>query len=866
MSKLGSEQKRYLVEHLSVLMVVAGLCVLLMISGALAFVNRYVYDSLMEMLPMEPSGDVLIVGIDEYSLREVGRWPWDRRIHAQIINQLHKQGARAILMDLILSEPDRAHPQSDQALVDAIANDGHVYLPVHVEQLRSGGQLIEVLPHSPFARAAKGLGHVDLELDGDGVARSVFMRSGIGQPWWPHITQALLEGEDLLSPDRYPAGEEQNFAGLANVRKYPRFIPFTGGSGSYPQVSAVDLLEGRVPDELIKDQFVFIGATAAGLGDMLPTPTAGQGELMSGVEINANIFDALRQGKLVRGMATLPALLLSLFLALLAPLALPFVLPRWSIPLVAGSVLLTLVSCFGLLALFDLWFPPSAAALAAIVAYPLWTWRRLEYSMAYMRNALGRLAEYSDLNRRLTEPAPLSQMLRMLDQVLPLRAWRLDTQGGTPSVSGGEKLAPVDWRGPLARRYPFRHDGKRYDLWVGWRQGLDADTYDYWIRAMLARTENRRDPGGRRYEVMEKHVQRLRDEEQRQQALTRFFQVGLAQMSEGVLIADACGGVVFINPQAAYLLSLEGVGQDTLGLADIGRELDLSGEQGWVELLQEVLADGRVQKECRNRRGMDLYLDMTLVHAGDQPGRMLIISLKDISDVKQAMRTRTEMLDFLSHDLRSPMVSVLALIGKMRHSDEGERLREFLDNVEHYAHRNLNIAEQFLQLARVESEEALEMIEQDMLDVVESAIDQVQIQAQSRNITLYFDYDPEQDVWVRGNNELLERLVVNLLTNAVKYSHEGGRVRVCLSAQDSRVSCEVSDQGVGIPAGFQDKLFERFSRASNSGGGRTRGAGLGLRFVKVVTERHGGDIRVQSESGKGSCFIFSLPRIDVGNL
>ncbi|ASK35629.1 CHASE2 domain-containing protein [Alloalcanivorax mobilis] len=866
MPKFGSEQKRYLVEHLSVLMVVAGLCILLMISGALSFLNRYLYDNMMQMVPVEPSGDVVIVGIDEYSLREIGRWPWDRRVHAQIINQLHKQGARAILMDLILSEPDRAHPKSDQALTEAIANDGHVYLPVHVEQLRSGGQLIEVLPHAPFARVAKGLGHVDLELDGDGVARSVFLRSGIGQPWWPHITQALLEGEGLLSPDVYAAGEEQSFAGLANVRKYPRFIPFTGGAGTYPQVSAVDLLEGRVPDDLIKGQFVFIGATASGLGDMLPTPTAGQGELMSGVEINANIFDALRDDRLIRGMDTLPALLLSLLLALLAPLALPFVLPRWSIPLVIGSMLLTLGTCLGLMVLFDLWFPPSSALIAALVAYPLWTWRRLEYSMAYMRNALERLSEHSDLNRRLTEPAPLSRMLRMLDQVMPLRAWRLDTQGGASAVSGGEKLAPVDWRGPLARRYPFRHEGKRYELWVVWRQGLDADTYDYWIRAMLARTENRRSQQGPRFEVMEKHVERLRDEEQRQQALTRFFQVGLAQMSEGVLIADACGGVVFINPQAAYLLSLEGVGQDTLGLADIGRELEFSGERGWLELLQEVLADGRVQKECRNHRGMDLYLDMILVHAGDQPGRMLIISLKDISDVKQAMRTRTEMLDFLSHDLRSPMVSVLALIGKMRHGEQGEKLREFLDNVEHYAHRNLNIAEQFLQLARVEADEAVEMVEQDMLDVVESAIDQVQIQAQTRNIALRFNYDPDQDVWVRGNNELLERLVVNLLTNAIKYSHEGGQVEVSLAAEDGRVLCEVRDQGVGIPEGFQDRLFERFSRASNSGGGRTRGAGLGLRFVKVVTERHGGDIQVRSEPGKGSCFTLSLLRVEVSGL
>ena len=173
---------------------------------------------------------------------------------------------------------------------------------------------------------------------------------------------------------------------------------------------------------------------------MLPTPLAGQGELMAGVEINANIFDALRRGQLIQGLSPVPTLLLGVLLALITPLLLPLVLPRWSIPLVLASLGLTLAVCYGLLALFGLWFAPAAALLSAIVAYPLWTWRRLEYSMAYMRNALARLAEYSDLNRRLTEPAPMSRMLRMLDQVLPVRAWRLQTQGGAP-VSGGEQLA-----------------------------------------------------------------------------------------------------------------------------------------------------------------------------------------------------------------------------------------------------------------------------------------------------------------------------------------------------------------------------------------------------------------------------------------
>lgn len=861
-SRLNSYQRRYLTEHISVLFLVAGLCALLSISGALSFMDRYIYDNLLKTLPDDPSPDLVIVGIDEYSLREIGRWPWDRKVHAQLINRLTEMGARAILVDLILSEPDRNNPNSDLALVQAMAANGHVYLPVHVEQLRAGGQLIEVLPYAPFARAAAGLGHVDLELDSDGVARSVYMRSGIGQAWWPHITQTLLIQEGMLSENAFPANKGEEFSGLANVRRYHRYVPFVSGPNSYPQVSAVELLDNLIPEQLIRDKIVLIGATAAGLGDMLPTPMASKGELMAGVEVNANLLDALRADRLIRKLPMTSVLVLGSMLALLAPLLLPYVLPRWSIPLVGGVIMLCLLASMVMLIVLRLWFPPSGAMAAALMAYPLWTWRRLEYSLSYMRHALERLSEYSDLNQRLTRSSTLEQMGRMFDQVLPVRAWRL--LGGEKPWRGGDSLPAATWKGTLARQYRFKHEGRRYELDLVWHQALQADTYDYWVRAMLVRVRTHAPTVGPRYEVLEKHIDRLRREEARQEALTRFFQVTLAQIREGVVIADACGVIVYANPQASFLLGLE-MGALDAGqpmVTDLGRELELR-EQGWDELLRQSLAEGRTQLECRNRQGADLYLDILLVHAGDNPGRMMIISFKDISDVKQALRARSEMLDFLSHDLRSPMVSVLALTEKMRQQGDGQSLDSFLDNVQHYAQRNLNIAEQFLQLARVEAVESVEMNEQDMLDVVESAIDMVQIQAQQADISLRFDYDPHQEVWVLGNNELLERLMVNLLTNAIKYSHAGSSVDVRLYAREEVVICEVRDRGVGIPPEFQERLFQRFSRASTSGGARTRGAGMGLRFVKVVTERHGGDIQVESVVNEGSRFTLSLPRVEM---
>src|SRR5690606_32184047 len=103
---------------------------------------------------------------------------------------------------------------------------------------------------------------------------------------------------------------------------------------------------------------------------------------------------------------------------------------------------------------------------------------------------------------------------------------------------------------------------------------------------------------------------------------------------------------------------------------------------------------------------------------------------------------------------------------------------------------------------------------------------------------------PRANVWVSGNHELLERLMVNLLTNAIKYSHADTSVDVNLFVENGRVCCEVRDRGQGIAPELIDHIFEGYTRGKHAAG-KIRGAGLGLRFVRVVSERHGGEVRVE---------------------
>jgi signal transduction histidine kinase/DNA-binding NarL/FixJ family response regulator len=109
-----------------------------------------------------------------------------------------------------------------------------------------------------------------------------------------------------------------------------------------------------------------------------------------------------------------------------------------------------------------------------------------------------------------------------------------------------------------------------------------------------------------------------------------------------------------------------------------------------------------------------------------------------------------------------------------------------------------------------------------------------------------------------GDYELLKKLFGNLVSNAIKYSPEGGRVSILLSGESTQVVCHITDQGIGIPAADQTKLFQPFNRATNVGG--ITGTGLGLHIVKIAVELHGGTIRLESQEGQGTCFIVTLPK------
>ncbi|MGL5836972.1 MAG: CHASE2 domain-containing protein [Sphingorhabdus sp.] len=346
--------------------------------------DNLVYDQLSAFSRPQADKRILLVNIDEASLAEVGKWPWNRGIHAMLIEKLAVGKPRSILLDVLLSEADLE--ENDQALAKAMRQAGNVYLPINFPTPGSNGRAYDTeLPVAVIASATKGIGHVNIVFDNDGIVRRVNLcfRPDSASPIWPHVTEQVFRNDRQASPA---------YRGLRNCEA-ELMLPYAMRD-SFDEISYGEVLQGTVPAALIRGRDIIIGATAAGLGDNYPGPFS-DGGTISGSEIMANMLAALRRNDFVIPLSGYLTLLLSLIPMWL--LLLGFLRWRPRTTLIASLTLLGLVLISSALALTQgWWFPPGAALAGILLIYPLWGWRRLQAVSTFMENELGDLQREDD--------------------------------------------------------------------------------------------------------------------------------------------------------------------------------------------------------------------------------------------------------------------------------------------------------------------------------------------------------------------------------------------------------------------------------------------------------------------------------------
>ncbi|ALV80499.1 CHASE2 domain-containing protein [Pseudomonas aeruginosa] len=405
-------------EWLLVSLLLLPLTALLSLSSGLPL-NNLLYDRLRNLAPLAVDPRILVVAIDDRSLESLGRWPWPRSVHAELLDRLAAAGARSVLLDVIFSEPS-SNPDSDRQLARSLCRAGNVLLPLLRESVpRYGEPPREIPPTAPLAGCAAGIGHINVEADSDGTVRSVYLREGpLGQPRPLLAWQAFADAGAMPMP----------MPGLDDMRNLPGWqrdhairIPFIGADAGFPSVPYVSVLRGEVPDSLLRDRLVLVGATAPGLGDRYVTPLSASLGTTPGVEIQANILNGLLQQRTAVDLQPwLAALLSAASVALL--LGLMLFRSRHALLLTLACAALALGLSWALL-LNGWWWSPLASLVGLLLAYLIWSWRRLNAVLAYFGWELARLdREPKVLPERASPPRagndPLQNRIAALEQAV----------------------------------------------------------------------------------------------------------------------------------------------------------------------------------------------------------------------------------------------------------------------------------------------------------------------------------------------------------------------------------------------------------------------------------------------------------------
>jgi len=850
---------------------IVGLALLLSYGDWLWRWDRVFYDAQLRLWQRPPPDDIVIVAIDEATLRELGRWPWSRAVHAALLDRLKNEQPKAIAFDVIFAEPDLQHPLDDAKFVAAVTNSGRVGLPVLMEQPRRDGQPIETMPFPELARVAAAMGHVHVELDPDGIARSLYLFEGVGSPHWPHLSLAMLQmaGESSGAELEARAPRKTLESPLLWVRSHALLIPFAGPPGHFRHISYRQVLDGDFSPGTFRDKYVLIGTTAAGLGDALPTPFSGFSHSMSGVEINANILDTLRRGLVISPLQKTWQMLLSGLLTLLPVLAFPRLAPRNNLLMTAAALVFTLAVSAALLVGLHLWFSPTPALLAITLSYPLWSWRRLESAMRYLGQELDQMHQQQaalSSTRHISEQASMDFITRLL----PVSGWSLfDSKRQLVKHSGNAPEVPPDM--DFDQRWQARddclwtrleHEPQPRLLGVRWNSGQPPAASEQRLLDSFVRqsgvNHNIEQHGAAK--DIQSRINQVQQATSQLGELRQFIDDSLANMADGVVVADFRGQVLLSNARATWYLRGDD-NQDLIGLPlmDLLNDVNLEQAGQWPDLLRQVMLEGkRSQSGARHRNGRDLLVQVASLNTTSVRLSGLVFNFSDISLLKASERKRNELLNFLSHDLRAPLVSLTALLELAKTQRPADELATLIRRMESHTGKTLNLAEQFLHLARAESSEGFVFRDVDMVSIILNATEQVWGQARGRSIQLQQHLDIDE-AWISGDGGLLERALVNLLDNAIKYSDTGSHVTVTLTLDSISVRCCVTDQGRGIPGEELPRLFDRFHRVAQTGAEQIQGAGLGLALVDVVARRHGGRVEVTSEPGRGACFCLVIP-------
>ena len=684
-------------------------------------VGNVLYDHLMRLHGFRATQDIVIIAVDDRSLKELGGWPLHRSQYTKLLERLNDERYRpkVIGFDLLFLDPTA----NDSGLASAMRHHNTV-LPLEFKLQEATLQRLEpTLPVEPLASAAH-IGHINLSFDHDGVIRGI----KTAEHNWLHFSLAMhMQGQPLQPPESTEVG----------YRRFRMVDPRVG----FPMVSLSDAIHDSFTRSLLKDKYVLLGVTAPSLGDRYPTLYSGKNNASTpGVAILASILNASINHALIQEAPSLIVFGLALIPLLVMLQSLVMLRPSLALMLAVFMMMCSVLTSYLLLTLTDYWIDPIPFMLVAVLLQPLWAWRRLE--------AIVHLVEDKAADLRQFQPAERAQ----------------------PSVK------------------PSREVVLQY-----------AKLLDHAVAS--ARSE------------------------------LDFLSSVVDEMPDAVAIFDAHDHLLLGNQKINQLFGIQNL-QVGSGLDELAVHLNIPLAS--LAGLSETRITSATQPVFQLKTMLGPREFFLKTSSLDSPlgGNLRLLILMDVTELRQSQIQRDRALQFLSHDMRTPVASILSLTRKSNSTqsllDDSARAKIIL-----HANALLQMMDDFI--LTVSAEATQYHVQQELLDnLLNDAIEQVADLAEAKSITIR-DESESTTLFVMANTRLLVRALVNLLFNAVKFSPSGSVICIQVTAAPCTNTSETQaivtiQNNVEITSDVNDLIPSML------------GFGLGLDFVDTVIRKHSGRI------------------------
>lgn len=349
---------------------------------------------------------------------------------------------------------------------------------------------------------------------------------------------------------------------------------------------------------------------------------------------------------------------------------------------------------------------------------------------------------------------------------------------------------------------------------------------------------------------------------------TEFFDLLIEKIPAGLIVFDRDGVVTEFNPAAEKITGYsrkEVVEQKCHEIfkSDLcGAGCPFSNNVTGTDTEQQSIGN-RITLRAKGEREIPVIMTCATLEGDDAPKGGIVI-FTDVSDMVATERRRKVLISMFAHDLKAPLVIMGGFVQRMLQGKTGsvtQKQTDYLMTIEREIRRMSHYIHSFLDVLRMEAGEIAISSKPCCLDkAILELIDTFKIEARAKNIELVADI-PEDIPMVKGDKDQIQRVIMNLLDNAIKFSPEGSKVMVRLYDKPDYLACEVRDFGPGIPSGDLPFIFDPFYKSKYMEKEKGQpGSGLGLAIVKNIVERHGGKVWVESESGKGTAFTFTIPK------